>query len=58
MKKTYITPSMKTIALKNMVLLAGSTGDINNVNVSSTETISDSNDFGARESDFFDDEEW
>lgn len=57
MKKQYITPSTTTFLMQaRHHLLAGSTGDINNVTVGSSE-ITDGNQFGSRRGGFWDDEE-
>lgn len=49
MKKLYIHPTTEVLALQaDRRLLAGSTGDINRVTISDTETISDVSEFGSR----------
>lgn len=59
MKKQYINPITEIQEIQiGYQVMAGSTGDISNVSISDTETISDVGEFGSRQqSNVWDDEE-
>ena len=52
MKKTYQTPSILVMKFGLESVIAGSIGDISNVNISDTETISSGSDFGTKNDSF------
>lgn len=58
MKKQYTKPVTASLKIKiDHALMAGLTGNIENVTISSTETISDDSQFGSRSGAFWDDDE-
>lgn len=58
-KKTYNSPSINIVIINTQShFLAGSTGNVENVGISSTEEITTGSEFGSRGGFFEDDEDY